>query len=301
MFILVQLLLIPCSLFGSKFESALWPYATASHKICSDLISESLRHRELLNSLICGAPLPDSEVKQALKSSHLIHLIIISAGHFLWLEKALAILRINYVIRTLLFIFYGFVTLLQPPAIRFLFHRGTDLTASLFNLHLKAHHKILIASLFCLLFFPAWVDSMSFLLSWGCSLSLYLSGQLTDNKASLLKKILYRHFYFLLFLSPWMITFGNWHPLQIISQILLAPIILGVLFPIGLLSLLITKLEPIFDQLFDWLLIILKNFQNFQPDQIDRPPSLSLWFWTYLLLLHVALHFFEVTKKRSLK
>jgi len=300
MFFIILFALIPCCYFGNQFENLLVPMSLKMHNFCVQGIPLSIQHHVFLESLICGSPLPKDEIQEAFRNSHLIHLIIISAGHFIWIEKLLQHLKTAKLFQTGLFLSYGLITLLQPPAIRFLFQQLTTKICSWTSCHLKTHHSILLCSLICLLFFPHWVNSMSFLLSWGCSLSLQLSTFFTDQNQNPVRQILSRHFYFLLFLSPWMIALCNWHPLQIVSQILLAPLILGLLFPIGILSLFIHFLQPLFDHLFDFLLIVLKSFQHFQPQEIDPPKPHILFFWIYLLGLHFTLHFLEIHKKRQL-
>lgn len=298
MFFLVLLFAIALRSPDFLLEKSLQPISERLNSSCQNQITSQMKYSSLMKSLICGNPLTDPNLKEALKSSHLIHLVIISAGHFLWLEKILVLLRIHRFLRLFIFSIYGFATLLQPPAFRFLAQRSFDEALDLFQLHLKSHQRIFLSALTCLFVFPSWANSVSFLLSWGCALSLQLSGLFVLGKKNSFQSLFRQQLYFFLFLSPWMIQLGNWHPLQILSQFFLAPLFLAILFPLGILSLFFHSLGTSFDAVVDLILPWLVTFQKVKAST-ETPQIPVIYFWIYLCGLHLGLHFFYVLIQRQ--
>lgn len=294
------LLLFAMALRNPDFslEKSLQPISADLNSSCQNQITSQMKYSSLMKSLICGNPLTDPRLKEALKSSHLIHLVIISAGHFLWLDKVLVLFHIHRFLRLFIFSIYGFATLLQPPAFRFLAQRCLDEALDLFQLHLKSHQKIFLSAMTCLLVFPSWANSVSFLLSWGCALSLQLSGLFVLRKKNSFQSLFRQQLYFFLFLSPWMIQLGNWHPLQILSQFFLAPLFMAILFPLGILSLFFHSLCSYFDKVVDFILPWLMTFKKIQATT-EAPQIPVVYFWIYLCGLHLGLHFFYVLVQRQ--
>jgi predicted membrane metal-binding protein len=237
--------------------------------LCRGLLPVSV-HFELYSGLICGTNLPANVDKQAFLDTGLIHLMVVSGAHLLFLEALLV--RAPSWIRFPLLGTYCWMTGFGPPVVKAFAHR-------VFELWLRPRYwrpiqVEAVAVLSLLLLQPAWLMSRSFQMSWMCSLALYLPRWFHYRKFDQAVKS-----YFMLF------VFTGASLLSIAWNTLLAPFVGMILFPICLSVIPLPFLLPVVDGVWDLFLWLLSA----------GPQSLpSEWYlWTReLFWIPPLVHFF---------
>ncbi len=89
------------------------------HKTCESLTPIS-DYQDFYKALVCGTDLPPSQLKEYFKMSGLLHLIVVSGSHLIFIlffyEKLFSD-RFRY-LKVILLTVYTFITGLQPPTVR---------------------------------------------------------------------------------------------------------------------------------------------------------------------------------------
>lgn len=192
------------------------------HQQCLDAVPFAKGSEELLwKALVCGAPIHDSYWSTTLKSSGLLHIFVVSGSHFLVLLALMGFFKVPRLFQIVTLILFNFMTDFSAPGTR-------ALISVLISSHLRIHNhqKILCISLFTLGLNPDWIQSYSFWLSWLASLIMVLAPQ--DR---------FRISQNLLFFSVWQLMNVPLSFLSLVMNLLLAPLIGWILFPLALLSL----------------------------------------------------------------
>ena len=256
------------------------------HKICLKKLSFSSSFPEIYKALVCGKRLPYGEMKQLFVKGGLIHLTVISGAHLLFLESLWLKLPLPKNIKnktlSLFLVLYALTGRFQPPVLRALF--------SVFFLQISQKLKLfwsptgitLLSALACLIYNKEWVNSISLQLSVLASL-VY----------SVPKSSLKKAFFIYLSLLPLLNHWQSLHPLTVLINWILAPVISGLLFPLSFLSPFLPFLYKLSD--FLWLIFLkllelvkfftLRNFSN----KIPAPYRLDLVL--YSIHFFPALHF----------
>ena len=154
---------------------------------------------------------------------------------------------------------------------------------------------ILISGLSLLILFPDWWSSLSLVMSWCAALALGLT-PLFKIKNKVAAFIVTNSIIFLFMLLPlWGV--GALHPLSIVYNIMLAPVVSFILLPLAFLSVLIHPLLSVFDFTLSHFQTSLKIFS--EPVFASSTHSLPiqyLWMWIFAchLFFHVLrIHFFQ--------
>lgn len=205
---------------------------------CSHLNPFETSTGELWKALVCGQNLQrQNPWLNSLKTSGLIHIFIVSGSHFLVLQVLLQKLKPRFFISVLLWIFNA-ATGFSAPGTRACLQITSQ---SIFRM--RPDQNLLASSLLCLALCPSWIQSQSFWLSWLASLVLIISPRdflrIAANS---------------LFFSVWSclgFTLSLW---SLPLNILIAPLIGWVLFPLALLCF----LKPA-QWLFEFLLMTLES------------------------------------------
>lgn len=291
-FVLLFLALSPSSGFGlfSFFAKLALPLQS----ICENLTPQELIFKSIQRSLLCGTSLSDSALSLSLRQQGLIHLFVVSGGHFLFLEKTFQFLRCPGFLSFPALLFYNFVTGFQAPGTRFL----VQMILGRYQLFpLRQDQLQFFAGLATLVFFPELTQSLSFLLSWTAALALSISSFLFYTR-SLFQKIFFSQALITIILFPWLWSFGTGHPLGILSNIILGPIILFVLFPLSFIVVVVPPTSVLFDQAtlgFEFLLLQTNRLFPLFPNQ----PLHFEFFWLYLLCLQGGFHFYQIHRWRN--
>ncbi|MGZ3722104.1 MAG: ComEC/Rec2 family competence protein [Bdellovibrionales bacterium] len=172
----------------------------------------------LYNALICGSNLPPSHEKQIFVDTGLIHLMVVSGSHLVFIELLLQFLPSR--VRMLILAAYCYLTCFQAPVVRAFLRRliGPTLTnwTGMTGLQLEAATVIAALALY-----PQWLSSRSFLMSWMCGLALAAP------------KIFPRapHFDLALKAYLFLLPFCWASPVSVAWNTLLAPFVGFILFP----------------------------------------------------------------------
>lgn len=258
---------------------------------CVHFLPKNSQEQQSLASLLCGEKITDTELQKYLQRTSLIHIFVISGSHLILLDELLGILRIPLFVR---FIFLGFYSLAvgwQAPAVRALIALGTRHSFKYFRLHLPPDLMVLVAGLVTLILFPPWWDSLSLLMSWCAALALCW-GSLLRVKSTLPRLLLSQVGIFV-FMSAPLWGLGSLHPLSLIYNLLLAPVVSYVLLPLSFLVTLLPSGVFIFDGVMDFFRQSLEVLSEPIVLHKTRPPSVAqLWLW--ICFWQIVMHFLRL-------
>lgn len=257
-------------------------------QLCISYVPNQSEYRDFTQAIVCGSTLPNNAFNQQLKDIGLIHLIVVSGSHLIFLSELINKFPFRHmVIRYLLLICFSLLTGFQAPVARALSHQILCDLQSAFRLNWSKTQIVWNASLFCLALNPIWINSISFLLSWAASLALSLV-----EKPKGLKK----HVLFFVIFSPLLAYISTLNPITILTNWLLAPIIGMVLFPLSLVSFLLTPLSPIVEVMWFTLDKVSFFISKLPLFDLDFRISSTIYLWIYIWLVHFGSHYRKVIK-----
>lgn len=303
-----MIFLLPIVLFLSihfefNFPNPLLTLSLELQTQCSQLFSNPNNLDDLSASFICGKKVTQQNHKNLLQKSGIYHAIVVSGGHFLFLDAVMKWIVLPAPLRLLILFLYYLMTGLQAPGLRCLAQMGLTSAAEKFNLKTNSSTLCFYSGCLCLIIsYPLW-NSLSFWLSFSVSMSLCFSKELLpqNNKVShtLLSLVL-----IYLFLLPFNFTNGYLHPLNLV---------LGTLFLYPFVSVLLTSaalvvaghafsfhfLFSIATNINSMLYEILQRTTVIIPDNnFSRVPSLFS-FWVYAFVIISLLHLLTVAFRRE--
>ena len=257
---------------------------------CEKQIPNSI-YRELYQAIVCGTPIRSSFFRQIFINTGLIHILVVSGSHLLFLENFFFLkkLRAQWKWGFILLPFAFFVGF-QAPVTRALVLRTLYFPAIKKKIKLTDLQSQAFATLLCLLIFPGWMDSLSFLLSWTCAILL------TAPPISQWPNEFENSIKIFIGLFPFAGSIGMNSPISILTNWLMAPLIGGILFPSALLSVFFPPLTLYIDGIWALLIEVLRPI-SFAPPTYVPLPSLAQ-SWIYPFILHLVLLKAEVTWKR---
>lgn len=253
--------------------------------VCTELVPKS-NHSELISGITCGTQIQNPQFLALFRKSGLIHLLVVSGGHLIFLQVLLTILlkplkrQIGFMP---LFILLGSFTLFsgaEPPCVRSLVEWSLGSYCKFVKRSLLGPLRVLLSGLLTLILFPEWVNSYSFLLSWSCSLALQ-----ARQSSSAFEKQLTTYVFLFVFLLP----VGSPHPVSIYTNLLLAPVLGLLLFPICLLNLVFTSITPLVETMWGVVLVLLEFATEFVVAE-SQLALLHVYLWWPLLTVHIFLH-----------
>ncbi len=269
------------------------------HAICLKHTPESA-YSFIYEGIVCGENLPHQDLANLFKQSGLIHLIVVSGSHLVFLEGTLDFLlrKVKYRknIINLVLVLYILMTLAQPPSVR----AGLQRLLSALNKKLQWHWPDLLCcfmtGFFTLLLFPGWWNSHSFLLSWAATFAM------TISRTKIHPRHLRFHFWMYWLLVIPLLTLTCPQPLSIFCNWLLAPLIGGILFPLSALCYFIPILHSFVD--LGWqMLERLLEFLVQEAPRLTSDPTISLQVsllgaWGYLIAIQLASYTWQVIWNR---
>ncbi len=262
---------------NSQLHSFVSSHAPSFHKKCTNLLPKTSNQFSALNSLVCGEKITDKVLEQRLLQTSLIHLFVISGSHLILIDQLFSKLAFPFFLRFLLLSFYSFIALAEPPVIRALISLGArEFAAS--RWYLKSDLMVLITGLLTLVFFPNWKDSLSLQLSWAAALALCLPSLIPQRHP--VKKIFLTQIAVFLLVAPLLWGFGSLHPLSLIFNIFLGPVIALFLLPLGVLIMIFPAVTPLFDGTVDLFSQVMHLFSEPILLPATQPlPKAYLWIW----------------------
>jgi predicted membrane metal-binding protein len=225
----------------------------------------------LYSATVCGSNLKSAEFVFYLKKFGLLHLIVVSGAHLLFLERLMSLvkLRSKLLIYPILVLF-SLISLFQPPIVRGLLGLALSDINVRFRLFWSPAQIVFLSGLMSWLLFPSWIESISFLLSWSCSLALCL---VSDTKGIKREVIIY------CFISLFLLPLQTPHPISILMNLLVAPAIGFILFPASLVAFVCPPLVMVTDSLWS---VLFSSLELMNPHidglSLHHPtPLLTLW------------------------
>jgi len=290
-----MVLLIPLILILSSWIPFLNPGALslAIHNQCLNLISFDSPWIDIYEALICGEKLPNSYIKDTFSKGGLIHLMVISGAHLLFLEKLFNTIPLPHKIKNislyLILVLYTFAALIRPPVTRALFGFCLWRFSESHKLFLSSTFRVHLSGFLCLLYNPSWIHSISLQLSWLASLSQSAKKPFT--------KYFLTYFTILPIINRWQ----ELHPLTIVINWIFAPMIGSVLFPLSVCSLWLPPLHRVIDHIWNFILYILQAIGFLAtPIPLLNWSIPSQWTVLYMSLVMVLLYIMSTYKRWSL-
>lgn len=249
---------------------------------------------DLYSALLCGKRLPTGEVKKTFLSLGIIHLMVISGAHLIFLEKIWKLLPSFRFKNTLLGFFlltYSMSAGLSPPVLRALFSLLLARINRECKLFWSPYVRVQISGLLCLLCQNSWFHSLSLQLSWVASMGM------SNHQLSRLHSCALTFILILPIVSQW----GSLHPLSIIVNWLMTPLTSCVLLPLSLLTLPFPFLRFLTDKLWEWFLQITNLLRPLMENKgVELSWSLSSFqIWIYIAMTFILLQFFFIFFKRK--
>ncbi len=289
----MKLLILPFFFLGA-FHTILLPVlknlSTIANKFCVLSVPDS-QWSPVYNAIVCGNPLLPGEFKSRLIITGLIHLIVVSGSHLIFLVAVAEKFVPN---RGVLFLILGAFTLmtgLQPPTVRAMVNLSVAENAVSQNLFWTKAQQTMLGGLLTLFLFPAWASSHSFVMSWAASFAL------ATNQHDV--KSWRYHFWVYFVLFPIFLPLSPLNPISILTNLLFAPVVGAVLFPFSLFAFLGSGPAHLVDILWQIFDSCLKIISAEAPLTIPPINFSLLWLWVYLFALHIGDHINYVTRKRK--
>jgi predicted membrane metal-binding protein len=276
------LLLIQTYLQLRGLETTIQGLAAPAQIFCKSLLELPSEHLSFYQGVACGTSVKKSTY-DILKTVSLWHLIIVSGGHFKLIQWILnrgfpQFPKFHQVVLIAFCLWTG----AQPPVVRAYFDLSIHTASNRLKLFIPPGYALLYAASTCLLFFPSWGSSWSFLLSWLCALLiLHLEGRSFLIQAIGLSLGLY----------PVLSVFSAPHPLSFLFNLILGPPLSLILFPACLLMIPIPKLHLIIDPILNFMLSALTSIIGSANERRPHYPVVAQikFCWIYVLSLQAFL------------
>lgn len=249
---------------------------------------------DLYSALLCGKRLPESEIKKTFISLGLLHLMVISGAHLIFMEKTWNLLpsfRFKNILLVLFLLIYSMGTGLNPPILRALF----SLLLARINKNLKLfwspYIRVQISGLLCLLCQGSWFHSLSLQLSWIASMGM------SNHQLSRLHSCILTFVLILPIVSQW----GGLHPLSIVANWLITPFISCLLLPFSLLTIPFPFLRLFTDKIWEQFIQIMNLLKPLMENKgIELSWSFSSFQrWVYICLIFITLQLLFVYFRRK--
>ncbi len=264
--------------------------ASSTQKKCESIFAIDDRFKSESAALICGKNISDKQKQKMLIKLSLIHIFVVSGAHLILLESFLLWLGLTQMWIYPLLIFYGFCCGLNPPIVRALIAFEMKQLSKQNNFNWSP----LMVAFFSFLISIAWLecqgDYFSLLLSAAAALALCIG-----------KGVIQQQVFIYLFSSLLLTGFGLLHPLSIVYNLILGPIIGFIFVPAAALSI----IHPLLAEVFYVLLKIFYQLGHIlvQPiDELQTFPKYQPITFVFILislgLIHICSYKFQVSQKR---
>lgn len=299
LFSLLIISLLTVSIFRFSVHEIFSDVAKKSHHFCiSNLPENSLSIAEL-KALVCAENFSSLNDSQLYISSGLIHLFVVSGAHLIVIESLLLKASHRYRLPSLSILLaltlYAFACGLNAPVVRCLiaFTLGYYLKSK--NIFWPAHLRLMVIGISTLVFNFNWISSLSLQMSWIAAFLVALTAHFFNNSSLIFKQSL---FYFALL--PSITFFQTPSPVVILFNVVLAPALELILFPLGLIVWFFNFIHPVFDHLITLFKLVIRKFEiEFQIQSESFPPQLIFYNWVFIFLLHGIFHIIYMHQKRK--
>ena len=228
-----------------------------------------------------------------------MHLSLFSAILLYLLRKLKINDNINYILISIFFVFFSFLTNYSPSILRALFMYILLGINKIFNLNIKTQY-ILIFIFSCLLLYnPFYIYNIGFLFSFIVSFFIIIYQHIINNQKTYLKKLFMTSF--IAFLSSIPIMFQNFFKLNLLTpliNIIFVPIVSFVIFPLSLMTCIFKPLDNIFKLLINTLefLSTLINKINIDITLAHCPWYIVFIYYIVIICFIKGIHIKDKTK-----
>lgn len=256
------------------------------HTLCLQLAPES-SYQGLYQSFVCGASLKDPFLASSFTQSGLIHVVVVSGAHLIFLEVLLSYLDPRSRFTFPFLALYSLVTGFKPPIARSLLQIMLVKFSERFQLHWSSPLVTMGAGLLTMALLGS---SLSLSLSWLASLALHVP------KSTALKTQV--RIYLLLF--PILASLGPAHPLAIVINVLFVPVLSALAFPLSLACFVFPPLTLVMDPLWQGFHDLLKILGAEIELHTSALWSAGAWLGIYVALVQLGALAFHIWHKRTL-
>lgn len=265
---------------------------------CLKQVPENHPTATAIQALLCGEKITDSRLKENLSRTSLIHIFIVSGSHLILLDHFLSILKIPLFLRFLSLGFYALAVGWQAPAVRAL--GALILRAGLrhWRIALPGDLLVLACGMLTLAIFPTWWQSLSFQMSWCAALALSAPSALGLSSRSW-KGALLAHFLILFIMAPLLWGWASLHPIGVLSNLLLAPVVALVLLPLSFAAVFHERLLQVFAEVMHFFESLLSVVAEPVAIPTAGMSSKSSTFWIWIFVLHIFFHFLRLSQRQG--
>lgn len=283
--------------YQAPFAMWLKELAQPAHEICLGLVPAS-KHAALYAAMVCGERLPSTEFKQQLISLGVIHLLVVSGSHLIFLEQLAKNLTERFQSgRSAVFIILVLFTLsasLQAPAVRALIAWTLNGLNRRLQLCWTPLQLITIAGAMSLPFAVALDQVFSLQLSWAAALGL---AAWSSNGKNGFTQLLAQNSAVFVLMVPLMLTLTLPHPFSILVNVAIGSLVGTILFPVSLAVLMLSKhisaVTTLGDAAWRGFAWGVERISSFAPSPwLERAPLIApptyvvyLWFLTLAMML----------------
>lgn len=279
---------LPISLLLNDSSS----YASLLHSFCHKILPAISIEKESLEALVCAKKITDQNLNFLLGISGLIHIFVVSGAQLNLLKKTLAFLKFPKFIQVPFLFLYTSLLNWQAPLLRGL--SEVLLSYSHFNPKNIPLRKLIAGSVLLMLF-PNLILSRSLVMSWVAALCSSGFSNNENSFKSAFKNQLLMYFS----MAPILFGFAPLHPISILCNLLLAPAIAMIIFPLAVYVCVFPNLCFLFDGSIYLLRKFLEQLAGF--GNIPKAEPLDLiWCWIYLAALQGFFYFKNFLKARRL-
>ncbi|OFZ11884.1 MAG: hypothetical protein A2Z20_03010 [Bdellovibrionales bacterium RBG_16_40_8] len=282
-------------LIDSCMHNYMASWAGFAHRFCLDLSPSESTYRPLYSAMVCGADPAMSQITAHLRAVGLYHLLVVSGSHLIFIEILLL-----YIFKPLgkpgewlIFIALIIFTLIcnvAAPVMRAMISFMLRKINEESKLFWSGHNLTLASGIVTLLLFPAWLNSLSFVMSW--SAALYVS---LPVKSSLRK-----HIVIFLGLIPIVYSLQPMHPITSLINWLVAPLLGFILLPLCVVAFAFSPAVYLVD-LF-WLAVdkVTTVIALEIPSQNATTKTIFLLSWFYIFFAQIIIYFILRNMRRRM-
>jgi hypothetical protein len=294
MLILLMFLGFFTSVVFSAMPHYVASFAAPIHQACQH-VTPSGPHSGDYQSLICGSHLEHDTLRAELLDAGLLHLMIVSGSHLLFLERILQKIlarqtKTGWVIWPLLLLF-TFANGCEPRIVRALFGVVINRVSDYFQLRWNSPQVVTLAGFVALPFCMNSASVFGLLTSWTAALAV--SGfshhfPWTPQQSRMSRSIALQTRLYLL-LAPFLLRMTLPNPTSIIYNVTVAPLLALILFPASLLAFVLPPFVPITDFLWSILRMLFESCAFLIPPPIAQNLKLpQVALVSYLVALTVC-------------
>ncbi len=292
MLIVLILIVIMFCVKSVSLLSFLKPIIHPAHVFCLSRIPEDSKWELIYSALVCGESLPDGEIRKVFTALGVIHLMVISGTHLIFIEKLWSLLpsfRFKYIFLCSFLVVYTLSSGLRPPVLRALFALFLARMIKRYKLFWSPYWKVQISGMLCLICQSVWVNSISLQLSWLASMGM------ANRSFSRLFSCALTYVLILPVVSGW----GGVHPLSILVNWLLVPITGCLLLPLSMLIIPLPFLYPLTDICWTHFINLLSKIRPVMENKGVEVTTLSSFqIWIYIGVLFIVFQMFFVLHRK---